>query len=176
MTLCLTVLIGGYWLKVNEAKAIAQALARNSASLTTDVGSASLIQAFRYPQTRLAQANSLSEAGSFEAAEAAFNELIREYKFDAIGQAAQFNLANAYLRQGMLSEVTESRRRPMLELAKQRYRDLLRVIPGDWDARYNLERALRLAPENAEKLAGDKGNPIKRVRVIVPDFKVKDLP
>jgi hypothetical protein len=31
----------------------------------------------------------------------------------------------------------------LVELAKQRYRDLLRAEPQDWDARYNLERALR---------------------------------
>jgi mxaK protein len=35
----------------------------------------------------------------------------------------------------------------MLEQAKERYRELLRIDAGDWDARYNLERALWLAPE-----------------------------
>jgi mxaK protein len=176
VTLCLTVLTAGFWLELVESRAITRDLALIPASLTANVDSTSLTQTFRYPETRLARANALSQAGSYASAEMAFNELIGEYKFDAIGQAAQFNLANAYLRQAMHSEVTASRRRPMLELAKQRYRDLLHVIPGDWDARYNLERALRLAPENEEKLADEKGNPIKRVRVIVPDFKVKDLP
>ncbi len=36
---------------------------------------------------------------------------------------------------------------PLIELAKQRYRDVLRNQPADWDARYNLSRALQLAPE-----------------------------
>src|SRR5690606_41486529 len=36
---------------------------------------------------------------------------------------------------------------PMIELAKQSYRTLLRERPSEWDARYNLELALRLAPE-----------------------------
>jgi mxaK protein len=36
---------------------------------------------------------------------------------------------------------------PLIELAKQSYRGSLRLNPEDWDARYNLERALWLAPE-----------------------------
>jgi mxaK protein len=36
---------------------------------------------------------------------------------------------------------------PLIELAKQSYRDELRSNPADWDARYNLERALWLSPE-----------------------------
>ena len=35
----------------------------------------------------------------------------------------------------------------MIELAKQNYRQVLHEDPDDWDARYNLERALWLAPE-----------------------------
>ena len=40
------------------------------------------------------------------------------------------------------------RARPLLELAKATYREALRLDPGRWDARYNLERALRAAPED----------------------------
>ena len=36
---------------------------------------------------------------------------------------------------------------PLLELAKVGYREVLRDNPAHWDARYNLERTLRLAPE-----------------------------
>lgn len=36
---------------------------------------------------------------------------------------------------------------PLLELAKEQYRELLRRDPGFWDARYNLERAQRLLPD-----------------------------
>ncbi len=131
---------------------------------------------FRYPEALLARANALSVGGSFDEAEFAFDELIHQNKLNAIGQAAQFNLANAYLRQGMRSDLPARRAGPMLELAKRRYRNLLRAIPGDWDARYNLEHALRLAPEGEDRSVDDKGDPIKRVRVIVPDFKAKDLP
>jgi len=40
------------------------------------------------------------------------------------------------------------------ELAKQSYRDVLRAEPGDWDARFNLERALRLLPDQDDEASG----------------------
>jgi len=162
------------WLEITEGRSIAEAVGRIPASLTADDDL--LRQSLRYPESSLARANALSSGGSFDQAESAFNELINQNKLNTIGHSAQFNLANAYLRQGVRSNAPASRTGPMLELAKQRYRDLLRAMPNDWDARYNLERALRLAPENAETSAGDKVDPIKSVRVIVPDFQAKDLP
>jgi mxaK protein len=41
---------------------------------------------------------------------------------------------------------------PLLELAKEGYREVLRHDPGQWDARYNLERAQRLLPDPDESL------------------------
>ena len=64
---------------------------------------------------------------------------------------------------------------PLIELAKQSYRDLLREDPGDWDARYNLERALWLAPEVAEE-GTDQNRPSEWQRRVVralPDFKLE---
>jgi mxaK protein len=176
ITLGLTVLAMNYWLEVSAGRAISRTINEIPAALSANDVSFQLHQALRYPETRLALANAYSERGSFEAAEAAFNELIRDKSSAATVRAAQFNLANAYLRQGMRDDLEANQRGPMLELAKQRYRDLLRLYPDDWDVRYNLELALRLAPENDKALAENKGKPIKSVRVIVPDFKVKDLP
>lgn len=128
-------------------------------------------------RAQLAWANKLSAAGDFEGAEKAFNELINEQQNNQIGQAAQFNLANGYLKQATHADTTVEQKLPMLELAKQRYRDLLQSNPDHWDARYNLERTLRLAPEtDSFKPEIDKGKPVKRVNVVVPDFKVRDLP
>jgi len=128
-------------------------------------------------EAQLAWATALSEAGALEKSEAAFNELIRRYKNHSIGDAAQFNLANGYLRQGMLPDLEPGQTLPMIELAKQRYRDLLRTHPDDWNARFNLELALRLAPETTDaRLVDDKGKPVKSVNVVVPDFKIRDLP
>jgi len=176
VALCLTALSVNFWLEMSESRTVSRVLGQIPTALTADDEASQSNQVLRYPETRLAWANALSEGGSFEAAEATFNGLIREGKSAAIARAAQFNLANAYLRQGMRDDIEASQRGPMLELAKQRYRDLLLVFPGDWAARYNLEIALRLAPENAETLAEDKVKPIKSVRVIVPDFKVRNLP
>jgi mxaK protein len=61
-----------------------------------------------------------------------------------------------------------------LELAKQRYRDLLRVNPLDWDARYNLERALRLAPEEAA--FAEDAVPAEQRQVMLPGMVQRDLP
>ena len=64
---------------------------------------------------------------------------------------------------------------PLIELAKQSYRDLLRENPGDWDARYNLERALRLAPEVAEE-DSEQNRPAewqRRAIRALPDFKLE---
>jgi mxaK protein len=47
----------------------------------------------------------------------------------------------------------------MIEFAKQSYRNLLRDDPAAWDARYNLEYALRLAPELEESATTEQGPP-----------------
>lgn len=130
----------------------------------------------RDPRAQLAWANKLLETDQFERAEKAYNELINDQDNNDTGQAAQFNLANSYLRQGMHPDSLAEQRLPMFELAKQRYRDLLETNPDHWNARYNLERTLRLAPENDSFARNDKGKPVKRVNVVVPDFKIRDLP
>jgi len=87
-----------------------------------------------------------------------------------LGTAARFNSANLLLRQasalgvGIQAGQTEQTGQagqagqagqggqtgqalPLIELAKEQYRELLRRDPGFWDARYNLERAQRLLPD-----------------------------
>lgn len=136
----------------------------------------SAVPEVEHPQVRLAEANMLSSGGKFSEAESRYSHLIRKYRQDTIGQAAQFNLANGYLRKSLQSDVDRGSVLPLVELAKQRYRDLLQATPADWDARYNLERALRLAPEFTDAAQGNGEDPVKRVRVIVPDFDIRDLP
>jgi mxaK protein len=99
------------------------------------------------PEARFAQAIALARAGKVDGA-------IRAYKEQALGKradlrlAALYNLGNLYLREANRDATEESTPAlPLIELAKQSYRDLLRDDPGFWDARYNLERALWLAPE-----------------------------
>ncbi len=70
------------------------------------------------------------------------------------------NLANIYLHDGAqhwnargvldYNYVTTQ-----VELAKQNYREALRINPDNWDARYNLEYALRITPPPKEKPKSD---------------------
>lgn len=66
-----------------------------------------------------------------------------------LGQAARFNTANALMRQAVAVRATEQPGLaiPLVELAKENYRELLRTDPANWGARYNLERAQRLLPD-----------------------------
>lgn len=128
-----------------------------------------------HPGVMLKIANALSAGGEFEAAESAYAQLADQQQNRPLGNASRFNLANHYLTRGLRKDLPGEQWRPLLEIAKQRYRDLLLDNPDDWDARINLEHALRAAPEKANR-GDDKGPPIKSVDVIVPDFTLKDLP
>ena len=76
---------------------------------------------------------------------------------------AFYDLGNLHLRQAIQAGLAdEAQSLPLTELAKQGYRDLLRRDPTDWDARYNLERALRLAPEDDDDADEDTGPPDPR--------------
>ena len=118
-------------------------------------------------EVRLAHALGLAQRGEADAA-------IRDYKHviqdggPTARHAAQLDLGNLELR-GALDQEAHGQgadATPLVELAKQSYRDLLRDEPGDWDARYNLERALRLAPEVDEQPAEELSNPPTRERSI----------
>jgi len=72
-------------------------------------------------------------------------------------------VGNLHLRQALQVGLDdEAQSLPLVELAKQSYRDLLRRDPNDWDARYNLERTLRLAPEDDDDTDEDTGPPDPR--------------
>jgi mxaK protein len=126
-------------------------------------------------EMRLARAVALAQAGAYDAAFKAYGGLIQHDPLDAIGRQALYDLGNMHLRQGIGADASAPAM-PMVELAKQRYRDLLRVDPDDWDARYNLERALRLAPEEQAPQAAQDNVPVERRRVQVHGFDAGDLP
>lgn len=129
------------------------------------------------PQARLAQANTLSRTGRQDAALAVYNGLIVRDRTDAAGQAALFNLGNMLLRASRALEASDAfQAQAMVELAKQRYRELLRVNPEDWDARYNLERALWMAPEAQEMFGAETDVPKLVQRIRVPGLPPGDLP
>ena len=93
-------------------------------------------------EVQFAQAYALAASGAGDAALQRFRSLQGD---SPLGQAARYNSANLLLRQAAL--VRDSAQPGMaitlIELAKEIYREVLRVDPEHWDARYNLERAQR---------------------------------
>ena len=94
-----------------------------------------------------------------QAASGANDEALKRYRGlqgdSALGKAARYNSANLLVRQAIAVRGTAQPGLaiPLLELAKEGYREVLRNDPGQWDARYNLERAQRLLPDPDESLA-----------------------
>jgi mxaK protein len=127
------------------------------------------------PEATFARAVVMAKAGDTEAAVKLYKGLSQGGRAD-LKRAALYNLGNLYLGQALKAgpdRALESL--PLIELAKQSYRDLLRDDPGDWDARYNLERALWLAPELAEDTP-ELNRPSEFQRRVVraqPDFKIE---
>jgi mxaK protein len=115
--------------------------------INTAIASARISTADRQvPQAQLAQALSLAKSGQFNVALKAYKSLLDAT--DEVRLPALYDLANLNMREALKNGQGEAQRKlPLIELAKQSYRDVLRSNPGDWDARYNLERALWLSPE-----------------------------
>jgi mxaK protein len=109
------------------------------------------------PQVRFAQANAQAESGADEAA----LHLYRSLEDDSpLGRAARYNSANLLMRQAVVVQAgaEPGKAIALIELAKESYRDVLRVDPQHWDARYNLERAQRLLPDPDEMDAAPPEN------------------
>jgi mxaK protein len=112
------------------------------------------------PQVRLAQALSLARAGKFTAALKIYKSLLDAN--DEIRLPALYDLANLNMREALKNGQAEAQRfMPLIELAKQSYRDDLRSNPADWDARYNLERALWLSPEYDDPMLERNQAPVR---------------
>jgi mxaK protein len=117
----------------------------------------------KLPELRFAKAQAQAASGADEAA----LDLYRSLQGDTpLGQAARYNSANALLRQAL--RVREGgqvgQAVPLIELAKETYREVLRNDPGHWNARYNLERAQRLLPDALEDEDGTAEPPPKAER------------
>lgn len=102
------------------------------------------------PEARFAQALALARQGDYEHALDMYRALGHTER-GPIALAALYNAGNLHLREALKAGPDGAARSlPLIELAKQSYRSVLRRDPQAWDARYNLERALWLAPEIEE--------------------------
>ena len=99
-------------------------------------------------EARFALARAAAQQGEVTRAVALYRD-VAQARPDLSG-AALFDAANALLREAdrLVASSDRLAARPLLELAKATYREALRHQAGRWDARYNLERALRAAPED----------------------------
>jgi mxaK protein len=143
-TAALLALLAAQWMRVAQAERVNRAIAHAAEPAAPDRA---------LPEARFARALALARAGHYEAAVAAQKAFIAE-EHGALGLAMQYDLGNLHLREALARRGADAADvLPLVELAKQSYRDVLRADPGDWDARYNLERALALAPESDDESA-----------------------
>ena len=92
----------------------------------------------------------------------------------ALQNQARYNLGNLALRQALKMESADVRLPAMLELAKQQYRDTLLRAPANLAARYNLERALWLAPEEGIVAPGKDQNTSREFQDSKSNEETKD--
>jgi mxaK protein len=110
------------------------------------------------PEVIFAQAYTLGMSGQQQRALTLYRDLTAATRnVDALHAAALYNIGNLHLRQALAarSDGAEGQAMALFELAKQSYRDALSIDSTDWDAKYNLERVLRLAPEAEEQELGE---------------------
>ncbi len=127
------------------------------------------------PEAVFARALALSAIGDYRDAAKTYKTFVQD-KSSGLRTDALFNLGNLYLQEALENGSEAAiRSLPLIELAKQSYRDLLRDDPMDWDARYNLELALRLAPEVSDAAIVESGPEVWNRRVLraTPGFRIE---
>jgi mxaK protein len=123
--------------RLREAKHVNAAISGRSGAIANS----------EMPEARFTQAMALAKRGEYDAALKAYKALGRE-DGTQLATAALYNAGNLQLREALKEGPDAAvRALPLIELAKQSYRAALRRDPQSWDTRYNLERALWLAPE-----------------------------
>ena len=112
------------------------------------------------PELQLARASYLKKKHRYKEAQASLSKIISQgsQKSQAI---SRYNLGNTYLSQAM--ELAESMKIneavSLTALAKQAYRQALALDSRYWDAKYNLEVAMRLLPE-MDRIVMEKDEPL----------------
>jgi len=102
----------------------------------------------RSPEVRMARASYLRQKQRYNEALEILS-LIVGHGDSRLRTQSRYNLGNLYLSQAM-AEIEAgqlNQAAPLLMLAKQAYRLALAEDSGFWDAKYNLELAMKLLPE-----------------------------
>ena len=171
-----------HWLLVAIAVISLGLVAKNSYALwqtdkinTFISGEAESEQVPSHLKAQFAQAFNEAEQEQNEAALDLLTTVL-ESKDSELESAAYFNRANIHLREAQALASDDAARIALLGLAKQDYRSALLINPSLWDARYNLELSLLMAPEEPELVQTiKKGRNSASVVVKAVGFRV-DLP
>lgn len=127
------------------------------------------------PRARFAHAGVLNRQDKSDAALEELTGVLGEAD-SSLQSLAYFNRGNINLREALKLSSSDGRQIPLVELAKQDYRSALALDSSMWNARYNLEVALRVVPEDPDNNADFEKNVISSQRSIESKaFKV-DLP
>jgi mxaK protein len=113
---------------------------------------------------QLAHAYGLHTSGQIDEAVKLYAQ-IQEAAGDTLRPLVMFNLATLYLERAMATaQLGRDVSLPLIELAKESYRRLLRADSSDWDAKYNLELAIRLSPEPEDEQVEETVTPERTPR------------
>lgn len=93
-------------------------------------------------------------------------------------KAALFNLGNTYLEQAQQIDMDSNPDLvlPLIELAKESYRELLLIDSTYWPAKFNLERALRLLPDAREEKLLELDGLRGAIRTVISGDTEENLP
>lgn len=96
----------------------------------------------------------------------------------ALQLAVLFNMGNTYMQQASSIdlETDADLALPLIELAKVSYREVLRIDSQHWDAKYNLEQALRLLPDPRDKVLMELEGRRGAVRTVIAADTQENLP
>ena len=129
----------------------------NRALMKVEAGDAGIAT---HPHLAFARAYALQQDGEFESALEAY-AAIHVRDGDRMRADIRYNLANLYLRRALQyrENNADDLALPLVELAKENYREVLRENSQNWSAKYNLELALRIAPEAELEQVEEERNP-----------------
>ncbi|MBC7945594.1 MAG: MxaK protein [Burkholderiales bacterium] len=102
------------------------------------------------PEAGFAEAYRAGRAGDLQTALNLYKRVEQSDSLE-LSLAARYNSGNLYLEEALELRDSDGEKNalPMAELAKESYRGVLRRDSRYWDAKYNLERALRAFPDSA---------------------------